>query len=323
MEKIFLLLFAITILTRSSAQLKQGTLISDAKYYKGVNNYAKSFVLFKEALKTPSKISDDYYYAVKVALLNNDKGLAFKWLDDYTKIDNYRSLDDIKSDSTLLKLHANSKWKEFLKELIKRNNQREKNYNQELKKELDQIYFDDQDIRIKYVNEMNKPKADTAKLDSMMQIMIKVDSINIKKVAAVLDKYGWLTNSEVGEKANTSLFGVIQHADLKTQLKYRPLIEKAFKEGNLPTDLYVEFEDRVKYRETKEQIYGTQYGWKPNSNETFILPLIDPDNVDKRRLKIGLGHFAYYLQSSLHLKWSIEDYKKNLPLYRTWSLNIE
>jgi len=323
MKKIFLILFAIIIFTSSFAQFKQGTLISDAKYYKRIEDNAKSLALFKDAFKTPSKISDDYYYAVKVALLNKDKDLAFKWLNDYSKIDNYRSLDDIKSDTVLFELHDDPKWAEFLKELIQQNNQREKNYKQDLKKVLDQIYFDDQDIRIKYVNEMNKHNADTVKLDSMMQIIIKVDSINLKKVSAILDKYGWLTNSEVGEKANTSLFGVIQHADLKTQLKYRSLIEKAFKEGNLPTDLYAEFEDRVKYRETKEQIYGTQYAWIPNSNETFILPLIDPDNVDKRRLEIGLGHFAYYLQTSFGMNWNIDDYKNNLSLYKKWSLNIE
>ena len=321
-KKTILLLFTSTILTGAFAQLKQGTLIDDAKYYKRINDYAKSLVLFKEAFKTPAKASDDYYYAVKVALLNNNEDLAFKWLNDYNKIDSYRSIDEIKSDSSLLRLHSNPKWNEFLKQLTERNNEREQKYNQSLKKQLDQIYFDDQDIRIKYVNEMNKANSDTMKLDSMMQIMVKVDSINVKKVTAILDKYGWLTNSEVGEKANTSLFGVIQHADLKTQQKYRPLLEKAFKEGNLPRDLYAEFEDRLKYRETKEQIYGTQYGWKPNSKETFILPLIDPDNIDKRRLAIGLGHFASYLQI-FDMTWNVDDYKKNLPIYRQWSLNIE
>ena len=322
MQKVFLIFFTLIIIISCYGQVKQGTLIDDGKYYKRINNYTKSLELFKEALKTSSKISDDYYYAVKVAVLNNNEALAFKWLNDYTQIDNYRSIDDIKTDSSLLKLHANKKWAQFLEELTKRNNQREKKYNQPLKKELDQIYFDDQDIRIKYVAEMNKPNADTLLLDSMMKIMVEVDSINIKRVSAILNNYGWLTSSEVGEKANTSLFGVIQHADLKTQQKYLSLIEKAFKQGNLPTDLYAKFEDRVKYRETKEQIYGTQYGWKPNSNETFVLPLIDPDNVDRRKLEIGLGHFAYYLQS-LGITWDIAEYKNNLPQYKKWSLIID
>jgi hypothetical protein len=322
MKKTLLLLFVLIILNNVFAQFKQGTLIDDAKYHKRIKNYSKSFELFKEALSKPSNVSDDYYYAVKVALLNKDEDFAFKWLNDYTKIDSYRSIDEIKADSSLFKLHNNQKWEEFLKELTKQNSYREQKYNQVLKKELDQIYFDDQDIRIKYVNEMENPNTDTSKLDSMMKIMIKVDSINLRKITTILDKYGWLKSSEVGEKANTSIFGVIQHADLKTQQKYRPLLEKAFNEGNLPRNYYAQFEDRLKYRETKEQIYGTQYGTKPNSKEIFILPLIDPDNVDKRRLAIGLGHIDSYLQI-FGMKWNLNDYKQNLQLYKVWSLRIE
>src|SRR5690349_2095165 len=113
-EKTVLLIFTTAILTSSFGQLKQGTLIDDAKYYKRINDYAKSLASFKEAFKTPAKASDDYYYAVKVALLNNNEDLAFKWLNDYTKIDSYRSIDEIKSDSSLFRLHANPKWEEFL-----------------------------------------------------------------------------------------------------------------------------------------------------------------------------------------------------------------
>jgi hypothetical protein len=322
MRKIFLLLFSLFNLISVFSQFKQGTLIDDAKYYKRTKNYSKSFALFKEALKKPSKVSDDYYYAVKVALLNRDEDMAFIWLNDYTKIDSYRSIDEIKEDSSLLKLHNNPKWVEFLNELSKQNNLREQKYNQTLKKELDQIYFDDQDIRIKYVKEMENPNTDTSKLDSMMKIMIKLDSINLKKVTKILDEYGWLTNSEIGEKANTSLFGVLQHADMKTQQKFRPLLEKAFNEGHLPRNYYAQFVDRLKYRETKEQIYGTQYGTKPNSKEIFILPLIDPDNIDERRLLIGLGHFSSYLQM-FDMIWNVEDYKNNLQLYKQWSLTIQ
>ena len=121
MKKTLLLLFVLIILNNVFAQFKQGTLIDDAKYHKRIKNYSKSFELFKEALSKPSNVSDDYYYAVKVALLNKDEDFAFKWLNDYTKIDSYRSIDEIKADSSLFKLHNNQKWEEFLKELTKQN----------------------------------------------------------------------------------------------------------------------------------------------------------------------------------------------------------
>lgn len=114
----------------------------------------------------------------------------------------------------------------------------------------------------------------------------------------------------------------MQHADLKTQQKYYLLVEKAFNERNLPAFLYSQFIDRVRLREGKKQLYGNQYAWKPNSNEMYILPLIDPDNIDKRRLKIRLGHFAYFLQGQ-GMTWDVEDYKKNLPLYEKWSSEVQ
>lgn len=319
--KILFLVIATLYIQLSLAQLKPGTLIDDARYFKRTMIYPRSLELFKKALKDRWNISDDYYYAVKVALLNDNKLLAFQWLDDYTKIDSYRSMEDITSDSALFILHSDSRWSDFLSNLENRNKQREERYNQQLKKELDQLYFDDQDVRIKYIEASKKSGPTNRVLDSLMKRMVIIDSINIIKVSSILDKYGWLKSSEVGEKGNTALFGVLQHADLKTQQKYYPLVEKAFKEGNISALLYSEFVDRVRLREGKKQLYGMQYGYKPNSNEFFILPLIDPDNIDKRRLEIGLGHFSYFLQGQ-GMVWDIEEYKKNLPLYEKWSAKI-
>ncbi len=47
--------------------------------------------------------------------------------------------------------------------------------------------------------------------------MLKKDSLNLQKISQILDKYGWVGAEKVGEKANQTLFLVIQHADLKTQ----------------------------------------------------------------------------------------------------------
>lgn len=315
-----LLIIAIFGLKFSFAQTKQGSLIDDARYFRRIHDYEKSLSLFKLALKTKCIISDDYYSAIRVAQLNNDINQAFKWLDDFSKIDSYMSTEEIASDSLLLDLHSDKRWDSFISVLKKRNKEREEKYDLKLKKELDQIYFDDQDIRYKYLDARDKLGASSKVLDSMMNIMQIIDSINLIKVSVILEKYGWLNNTQVGEKANSALFGVIQHADLKTQEKYLPILEKAFMEGTLPAFYYAEFIDRVKLRETKRQIYGTQYYWKPNSNEKFVAPLADPDNIDQLRFKIGLGHFAYFMQGQ-DINWNLEEYKKNLPLYEKWSEN--
>jgi hypothetical protein len=48
------------------------------------------------------------------------------------------------------------------------------------------------------------------------------------------------------------------------------------------------------------------------TNETFVAPLEDPDNVDKRRADVGLPSLEIYL-AELGMKWDLEKYKKELP----------
>ncbi|MGE0588506.1 MAG: DUF6624 domain-containing protein, partial [Cyclobacteriaceae bacterium] len=54
----------------------------------------------------------------------------------------------------------------------------------------------------------------------------QVDARNLKEVSAILEKYGWMGRSKIGELASDALFLVIQHSDLKTMKTWLP----AFKE---------------------------------------------------------------------------------------------
>ena len=71
-------------------------------------------------------------------------------------------------------------------------------------------------------------------------------------------------------------------------------------------------EDRVALRKGKNQIYGSQVVWDMKTNEHYLMPLDDPENVDKRRSQVGLPPLAIYL-STWQMKWDIEQYKKDLP----------
>lgn len=73
-------------------------------------------------------------------------------------------------------------------------------------------------------------------------------------------------------------------------------------------------EDRVALGQGKKQIYGNQIGVFQESGESYVLPLEDPDNVDKRRSEVGLGKLQNYI-NYWGLTWSVEEYKKNLPKY--------
>jgi uncharacterized protein DUF6624 len=109
---------------------------------------------------------------------------------------------------------------------------------------------------------------------------------------------------------------VVQHSDQKTQEKYLPIIREAVRNGNAKATSLALLEDRVALHQGKKQIYGSQVSWNMKTNTSFVAPLIDPDNVDKRRAAVGLQPLKDYL-AALDLIWDVEQYKKELPLIET------
>lgn len=76
---------------------------------------------------------------------------------------------------------------------------------------------DDQQYRLQLAALREANKADSQVVKGIYKKMKAADSVNLVKVAAIIDKYGWLGPDEIGDQCNTALFMVIQHADLSTQ----------------------------------------------------------------------------------------------------------
>jgi hypothetical protein len=137
-----------------------------------------------------------------------------------------------------------------------------------------------------------------------------LDSVNLLKIKKIIDKYGWLGPETIGENGNATLFLVIQHADQKTQEKYLPIMRQAVKDKKALGSELALLEDRVALGQGKKQIYGSQIGGDPGNY--YVLPLEDPDNVDKRRAEVGLPPLYEYLKH-YNIKWDVEQYKKDFP----------
>ncbi len=186
----------------------------------------------------------------------------------------------------------------------------------EIRKLLEYIHLLDQAGREKSDSVQKVHQGDSVQ---MMIQMKKVwddihiqDSINQISVTKILDKYGWLGAKDIGEDGNTTLFLVIQHADLPVQEKYLPMMRDAVKKGNAKASALALLEDRVALRQGRKQIYGSQVGWDMIYNDYYVQPLDDPDNVDKRRASVGLPPMSVYL-GHWYMKWDVEQYKKDLP----------
>ncbi|MCT2562889.1 DUF6624 domain-containing protein [Chryseobacterium herbae] len=188
----------------------------------------------------------------------------------------------------------------------------EKPLNLELKKELAQIYKDDQIYReltqhnitperkAEIIKEKNLSTEDVS--TGLIKLMDDQDQKNLVKVEKIIEKYGYPGKSMVGEPENYAVWYVIQHSP-KIE-KYLPLIKKAADEKELPFRLYAMMMDRKLMYENKEQIYGTQirsiFSTKNGKTETlsFVWPIKDPEGVNELRKNSGFGR-------------TIEDYAKD------------
>jgi hypothetical protein len=125
---------------------------------------------------------------------------------------------------------------------------------------------------------------------------IKYTEYSSPKIEKIIAEYGWPDKNEVGPQGSTTVFLVIQHADSVTQVKYLPVLRKAVEEGKADNHQLATLEDRIAIMQHGYQVYGTQLGIDQETGKYFVLPIQDPEEVDKRRLKLGLGPLSEYLR---------------------------
>lgn len=132
---------------------------------------------------------------------------------------------------------------------------------------------------------------------------------NLKLVSDILDKYGWLGADKVGQYASNAFFLTIQHNDLKTQLKYLPLMKKAVKEGKTNSGDVAMLEDRMAIKQGFKQRYGTQVPPSPITKKPMVWPIQNPEKVDELRKEIEFPPMSEYLEF-WDIKWDMEEHKQ-------------
>ncbi len=306
-----LLLFNLSFGQRPNNYLQ---LIKEAKELYKNKEFEKSGKKFSEAFFVNGNhgIVSHRYYATYSWFFANEIDSAFSQLFEITKSENINIYDKILADSNLLPLHSDKRWNE-VKELFKaRVEEIDSKKNNKLIAILDTIHQDDQKYR-KQKRELEKKYGrDSEEMKAHWKKIGEKDSINLIKVKKILDEYGWLGSDIIGRQGNLTLFLVIQHSDLETQLKYLPKLREAVKKGDIYMANFVLLVDRIALRQGKKQIYGSQFGRDEETGEYYISPLIDPKNVDKRRAEAGLGTLQEYI-SCQGLTWDADEYEKKLP----------
>ena len=121
------------------------------------------------------------------------------------------------------------------------------------------------------------------------------DQAALKKM---LPKQGWFKKSEIGDKAETAAFLIVQHAVNNPALMHSTLskIEAAVKQGEADGGQFALMYDRIALEfDHKPQRYGSQV--QCMEGKWTAPELEDPEHVDERRRSVGLSSEADYLES--------------------------
>jgi len=177
---------------------------------------------------------------------------------------------------------------------------------------LDSIHTEDQKHRGEIESIQQEFGWDSPQMGSHWKLIQQTDSSNLTIVEQIIEKHGWLSTEEIGSTANSTLFLVIQHSNQETQEKYLPMMRQAVRDGKANSRSLALLEDRVGLGKGELQVYGSQIGTDQETGEMYVLPLVDPENVNERRSQVGLGPIEDYI-SHWDLEWNVEEYNKKLP----------
>lgn len=292
--------------------------------YDSLKNQADSLIIekdFKNAAITYSEAFEIFGYrsntydAACAWALASKPDSAFECLNKLVK-SNYFPFwiwkRRLKTDSRLSSLHNDNRWKPLLEVIRQKKKISKARLNKPLIRILKDIEKDDQKYRKKIDRIEKRHGFESEQKKDILKSIHLTDSINLIKVKSIIDQYGWLGVDEVGYRGNATLFLVIQHSDSATRVKYLPIMREAVRNDKADVSDLALLEDRVALEQGKRQIYGSQIGKNPETKLYYVLPLDDPENVDKRRRMVGLMPMASYVLC-WNIIWDVEQYKKDLP----------
>jgi len=261
--------------------------------------YQKAAAFYDKALPQANHkyISYDWYNAICIYALAGENDKAFQVLGQLANMPRFYEGKSLMADADLTSLHQDRRWENIHQLYHYKDSLAGLKINHTLKAELRHAFDEDQRYRRPLDTVIQKYGANSPQVDSLEDNMAKADSMNLILVRSILDKFGWLGPDVIGGNGSSTLFAVIQHADLApgVQEKYLPYMRRAVEKGDAaPSDLAL-LEDRILVGQHKPQLYGSQV--RINDRGIGVpFPIADPSHVDSRRAKMGLEPLKYYLQ---------------------------
>lgn len=289
MKKISLLIIlGLLTFVKLEGQTRYYKYISAAKLQFEEGLYEDSALLYEQAFNEKEGTKWTYYDAgCAWAKSKRDNIKALEYLKESIKRGMY-DLEKLDTDENINSLRKESEWKDLRKKLIRSRKEFEEGLNKPLKKELEEINRRDQTLRKLYQVAVKELGQDTLGIRYYEKLIKREDSICQSRVIELIEKYGWLGISDVGEEGNRTIWLVIQHSPLEIQEKYYPKMKDSVDKGESNGGDFAYLLDRILMRKGEKQIYGSQYTYDRETRKRYFYPIKDYKTVNARREEVGL-----------------------------------
>jgi hypothetical protein len=156
--------------------------------------------------------------------------------------------------------------------------------------------------------------------------MAEVHRRNAQELEAMIEQYGWLGKSLVGEDGANAAWLILQHAigHPELQRKCLPVLQEAVERGEAEPAHAAYLEDRIRFFERRPQRYGTHFDWDENGQMSPYL-LEDPKRVDEYRQAVGLSSLAERIEetrNNTREEPKPSDLKKREDEMREWANSV-
>jgi hypothetical protein len=272
--------------------------IGDAEKASESKDYKKAIELYEKAFLTGKNTPLDLIRASRITAEASDKDKAFYYLNK--AIDNgWNFFDFLPKIKSFESLYTDKRWTDILdkcKSIQEKDLKMVKYPN--LIPMLDSMVIVDQNVRrlgTKLIGEKGESNSET---QVVLRQMSQIDSSNRKVLKQIYEKYGFLGFDKVGKKGANNFWLLLQHCDrdVNFQEEVLKMMKQEVELKNADAKNYAYLIDRVKRNTNQMQIYGTQAQLNKEGTSYEPQPVIEPENLNKRRYEVGLESIESYIK---------------------------
>lgn len=301
------LIITCCLLSFSISLFAQRPIPSKADSLRDQGDLVAAIDVYKDQIKSSDNPRADTYNLACAYALTWAQDSAFHYLLLATEND---TTVQALNDPDLLGLTKHEKWAAFEEDMIHRveakfGPYKKRALSQELwrMKMKDQAYY----YHIKIAKKQMGDNSPVVK--ALWDLKHKINDENLKRIEEIIAENGWPKESEVKGSAAGTVFLVIQHAELEAQKKYVGLFKEACEAGEGKWSSYALMYDRIEMREGRPQLYGSQISTNRETGSLEIHEIADPEYVNQRRKKMGLGPLEDYVKN-WNLTWDVPQKEK-------------